>query len=112
MLTPLVCTHDLPPTATAVGDHFPVGRTATITLERHVQLLVVAGMDRLDTELTAAHMQGRFQLKLVYGCGHSVQEDQPGETANSILSFAFRWVCFFFFVTFCKEETFSTREPL
>ncbi|CAM9402387.1 unnamed protein product [Pylaiella littoralis] len=56
------------------------------------KLLVVAGMDRLDTELTAAHMQGRrvFQLKLVYGCGHSVQEDQPNETAGSIISFAVR----------------------
>ncbi|CAM9334565.1 unnamed protein product [Scytosiphon promiscuus] len=54
------------------------------------KLLVVAGMDRLDTELTAAHMQGRFQLKLVYGCGHSVQEDQPDETAASIMNFATR----------------------
>ncbi|CAN0437371.1 unnamed protein product [Ascophyllum nodosum] len=54
------------------------------------KLLMVAGMDRLDTELTAAHMQGRFQLKLVYGCGHNVQEDQPRETAASILNFAAR----------------------
>ncbi|CAN0169760.1 unnamed protein product [Ascophyllum nodosum] len=55
------------------------------------KLLMVAGMDRLDTELTAAHMQeGEFQLKLVYGCGHNVQEDQPRETAASILNFAAR----------------------
>lgn len=32
----------------------------------------------------------RFQLKMVYGCGHSVQEDQPAETAASIINFAFR----------------------
>lgn len=54
------------------------------------KLLIVAGMDRLDPELTAAHMQGKFQLKLVYGCGHSIQEDQPRETTSSIMSFAFR----------------------
>ena len=35
---------------------------------------------------------GRFQLKLVYGCGHSVQEDQPHETASSIMNFAVRYV--------------------
>ena len=33
----------------------------------------------------------RFQLKLVYGCGHNVQEDQPRETAASILNFAARY---------------------
>ncbi|CAM9953005.1 unnamed protein product [Ectocarpus sp. 6 AP-2014] len=54
------------------------------------KLLIVAGMDRLDTELTAAHMQGRYQLKLVYGSGHSIQEDQPEETAKSIINFALR----------------------
>lgn len=32
----------------------------------------------------------RFQLKMVYGCGHSVQEDQPDETAASIINFATR----------------------
>lgn len=41
--------------------------------------------DRLDVWWVV-----RFQLKLVYGCGHSVQEDQPNETAGSIISFAVR----------------------
>ncbi|CAM9948279.1 unnamed protein product, partial [Choristocarpus tenellus] len=53
-------------------------------------MLVVAGMDRLDTDLTAAHLQGRYQLKLVYGAGHSVQEDQPEETAHAVLLFTQR----------------------
>lgn len=38
----------------------------------------------------ALFVSTRFQLKLVYGCGHSVQEDQPNETAASIINFAIR----------------------
>ncbi|CAM9224377.1 unnamed protein product [Discosporangium mesarthrocarpum] len=54
------------------------------------KMLVVAGMDRLDTELTIAQLKGRYQLKLVYGAGHSVQEDQPRETSHAIMQFAQR----------------------
>ncbi|KAG5178506.1 putative protein phosphatase methylesterase [Tribonema minus] len=52
------------------------------------KLLIVAGMDRLDTELTVGQIQGKFQLKLVYGAGHSVHEDQPQQVASHVLAFA------------------------
>lgn len=42
----------------------------------------------------------RFQLKLVYGCGHSVQEDQPAETAASIINFAIRCVGYNYILIF------------
>lgn len=39
------------------------------------KLLVLAGTDRLDTELTIGQMQGKYQLILLPQCGHSIQED-------------------------------------
>jgi hypothetical protein len=51
------------------------------------QLLIVAGMDRLDTELTVGQIQGKFQMRLVYNCGHSVHEDQPAQVAGHIWQF-------------------------
>ena len=39
------------------------------------ELLVVAGMDRLDTPLTIAHMQGKFQYKNVPNSGHVIREN-------------------------------------
>jgi len=40
-----------------------------------VKMLMVAGVDRLDGPLTMAQMQGKFQLSVLPGVGHSVQED-------------------------------------
>ena len=39
------------------------------------KLLILAGSDRLDTDLTVAQMQGRYQLILLPSCGHTIQED-------------------------------------
>ncbi|CAM9354819.1 unnamed protein product [Phaeothamnion confervicola] len=78
------------------------------------KMLMVAGMDRLDTELTVGQIQGKFQLKLVYGAGHSrgrhfspsppdrrtvfatnsIQEDQPGEVVRAIVCFVRRFGIF------------------
>ena len=55
------------------------------------KLLLVAGTDRLDKALSIAHMQGRFQLSIVYGTGHFMQEDKPGEVANTIITFFTRF---------------------
>ena len=41
------------------------------------KVLLLAGTDRLDTALTRAQMQGLFQLVLMTGCGHIIQEDDP-----------------------------------
>jgi hypothetical protein len=51
-------------------------------------------MDRLDTELTVGQIQGKYQLKLVYGSGHSLHEDQPAEVAKHILTFAYHFGIF------------------
>lgn len=52
--------------------------------------LLLAGTDRLDTPLTRGQMEGKFQLLLMYGCGHVIQEDNPDKTANAILNFCGR----------------------
>jgi protein phosphatase methylesterase 1 len=41
------------------------------------KLLIVAGMDRLDTPLTIAHMQGKFQYKNIPNSGHVIHEENP-----------------------------------
>ena len=43
------------------------------------KLLLLAGVDRLDKELTIAQMQGKFQMHVFNGAGHSIHEDAPGE---------------------------------
>lgn len=60
-----------------------------LDLKAH-KVLVLAGTDRLDTSLTRGQMQGKFQLLLLYGCGHVIQEDEPEKTADAILSFCSR----------------------
>jgi protein phosphatase methylesterase 1 len=54
------------------------------------KLLVLADADRLDTALTVAQMQGRFQLALIAGAGHVVHEDAPDKVAECVTSFLSR----------------------
>ncbi|RHY99443.1 hypothetical protein DYB37_005938 [Aphanomyces astaci] len=54
------------------------------------KVLLLAGTDRLDTELTRGQMQGKFQLLLLYGSGHVIQEDCPDKTAQALLEFCGR----------------------
>ena len=42
-----------------------------------VKMLLLAGMDRLDTALTVGQMQGKFQLTCMPQSGHAIHEDQP-----------------------------------
>eukprot|EP01094_Clydonella_sp_ATCC50884_P027061 TRINITY_DN7620_c2_g2_i2.p1 TRINITY_DN7620_c2_g2~~TRINITY_DN7620_c2_g2_i2.p1 ORF type:complete len:260 (-),score=59.24 TRINITY_DN7620_c2_g2_i2:182-961(-) len=49
--------------------------------------LVLAGTDRLDTELMIGQMQGKFQVVLLPACGHAVQEDAPDQVATALLGF-------------------------
>lgn len=44
---------------------------------RAVKVLVLAGRDRMDTELTIAQMQGKFKLVILPDVGHCLQEDVP-----------------------------------
>lgn len=39
------------------------------------KLLLLAGTDRLDKDLTIAQMQGKFQLVVLPAVGHVIQED-------------------------------------
>lgn len=55
------------------------------------KLLLLAGNDRLDTELTIAQMQGRFQMT-VCKAGHCVQEDDPDAVATTLENFVSRYV--------------------
>ena len=52
---------------------------------------MLAGVDRLDDELTIAQMQGKFQTVLVPGAGHAVHEDEPRATADAIAGFVKRF---------------------
>ncbi|EQC39887.1 hypothetical protein SDRG_02544 [Saprolegnia diclina VS20] len=56
------------------------------------KVLLLAGTDRLDTALTRGQMQGKFQLLLMYGSGHVIQEDCPDKTADALLEFCSRLV--------------------
>ncbi|KAL5112899.1 hypothetical protein TcWFU_009229 [Taenia crassiceps] len=54
------------------------------------KLLLVAGVDRLDKELTIAQMQGKFQLKILPRAGHAIHEDSPDEVASCLAHFLLR----------------------
>lgn len=45
------------------------------------KILILAGTDRLDKELTIAQMAGKFQMEVVKKTGHLVHEDSPEDVA-------------------------------
>ncbi|KAL9604843.1 MAG: hypothetical protein Q9219_000291 [cf. Caloplaca sp. 3 TL-2023] len=51
------------------------------------KLLILAGTDRLDTELMIGQMQGKYQLQVFPDAGHFIQEDQPAKTAMVVVDF-------------------------
>ena len=51
------------------------------------KMLFLAGAERMDTELTVAHMQGKYELHVIADCGHVIQEDQPGKLCEKIREF-------------------------
>jgi protein phosphatase methylesterase 1 len=54
-------------------------------------ILLLAGVDRLDKELTIGHMQGKFQMQVLSGCGHAVHEDVPDQVAKIVAGFMVRY---------------------
>lgn len=54
------------------------------------KLLLLAGVDRLDRELTVGQMQGKFQMQVLPACGHAVHEDVPDKVAEAIATFMVR----------------------
>ncbi|XP_004364660.2 protein phosphatase methylesterase [Capsaspora owczarzaki ATCC 30864] len=51
---------------------------------RASKMLILAGMDRLDKELTIGQMQGKFQLDILPECGHSLHEDKPEKVGGLV----------------------------
>ncbi|KAK2047147.1 protein phosphatase methylesterase 1 [Colletotrichum somersetense] len=51
------------------------------------KLLLLAGTDRLDTELTIGQMQGKYALQVFPEAGHFIQEDLPEKTALAVVDF-------------------------
>ncbi|GFT42906.1 protein phosphatase methylesterase 1, partial [Nephila pilipes] len=54
------------------------------------KLLLLAGVDRLDRDLTIGQMQGKFQMQVLPQCGHAVHEDDPEKVAEAIATFLVR----------------------
>ncbi|KAG7471285.1 hypothetical protein MATL_G00122640 [Megalops atlanticus] len=54
------------------------------------KLLLLAGVDRLDKELTIGQMQGKFQMQVLPQCGHAVHEDAPEKVAEALATFMVR----------------------
>uniref|UniRef100_A0A672JPA1 Protein phosphatase methylesterase 1 n=1 Tax=Salarias fasciatus TaxID=181472 RepID=A0A672JPA1_SALFA len=46
------------------------------------KLLLLAGVDRLDKDLTIGQMQGKFQMQVLPQCGHAVHEDAPDKVRS------------------------------
>lgn len=54
------------------------------------KLLLLAGVDRLDKDLTIGQMQGKFQMQVLPQCGHAVHEDAPEKVADALSTFMVR----------------------
>jgi len=54
------------------------------------KLLLLAGVDRLDTDLTVGQMQGKFQMIVLPQVGHAIQEDSPDKVAEAVANFLVR----------------------
>ncbi|XP_061921768.1 protein phosphatase methylesterase 1-like [Entelurus aequoreus] len=54
------------------------------------KLLLLAGIDRLDRDLTIGQIQGKFMMQVLPPCGHAVQEDKPDKVADAVASFLLR----------------------
>eukprot|EP01114_Cavostelium_apophysatum_P015035 TRINITY_DN4019_c0_g1_i1.p1 TRINITY_DN4019_c0_g1~~TRINITY_DN4019_c0_g1_i1.p1 ORF type:complete len:333 (-),score=58.35 TRINITY_DN4019_c0_g1_i1:105-1082(-) len=63
------------------------GLSKTFLSAKVAKLLLLAGTDRLDVDLTVAQMQGKYQLTLLPAVGHTIQEDNPTMTAKTLLDF-------------------------
>ncbi|KAL4230878.1 Protein phosphatase methylesterase 1 [Mactra antiquata] len=54
------------------------------------KLLLLAGVDRLDKDLTIGQMQGKFQMQVLPKSGHAVHEDVPDQVAEVLATFLVR----------------------
>lgn len=54
------------------------------------KMLLLAGVDRLDKDLTIGQMQGKFQMQVLPKSGHAVHEDVPDQVADALATFLVR----------------------
>ncbi|KAF1779878.1 Alpha/Beta hydrolase fold [Phytophthora cactorum] len=85
----LVWKTDLASSAKYWHDWF-IGLSKQFLSLKEAKVLVLAGSDRLDTELMRGQMMGKFEMRLMYSSGHAIQEDCPHEVANAITEFSGR----------------------
>ncbi|KAK3383108.1 Alpha/Beta hydrolase protein [Lasiosphaeria ovina] len=64
-----------------------VGLSKKFLEGRGGKLLLLAGTDRLDTELTIGQMQGKYALQVFPEAGHFIHEDLPEKTAMALVDF-------------------------
>lgn len=64
-----------------------VGLSRKFLEARGGKLLLLAGTDRLDTELTIGQMQGKYALQVFPEAGHFIHEDLPEKTAVALADF-------------------------
>ncbi|KAG6915817.1 hypothetical protein DXG01_009691 [Tephrocybe rancida] len=63
------------------------GLSSTFLQARTARILILAGADRLDNELMIGQMQGKFQMVVIPGVGHMLQEDDPRRLAEIMVEF-------------------------
>ncbi|XP_022664658.1 protein phosphatase methylesterase 1-like isoform X2 [Varroa destructor] len=66
------------------------GLSSSFLAQSCAKLLLLAGIDRLDRDLTIGQMQGKFQTQVLPKVGHAVHEDAPVKVAEAISSFLVR----------------------
>ncbi|CEH16926.1 Predicted acetyltransferases and hydrolases with the alpha/beta hydrolase fold [Ceraceosorus bombacis] len=81
-----VWVHDLLATSPFWSGWF-TGLSSKFLSVRAPRLLLLAGTDRLDKELMIGQMQGKYQLAVFPEVGHSLQEDAPERTAQTLVEF-------------------------
>lgn len=64
-----------------------IGLSKKFLEARGGKLLLLAGTDRLDKELTIGQMQGKYALQVFPEAGHFIHEDLPEKTAIVIVDF-------------------------
>ncbi|OIW35249.1 protein phosphatase methylesterase [Coniochaeta ligniaria NRRL 30616] len=64
-----------------------VGLSRKFLEARGGKMLLLAGTDRLDTELTIGQMQGKYALQVFPEAGHFIHEDLPEKTAIALVDF-------------------------
>ncbi|EAA35911.2 protein phosphatase methylesterase [Neurospora crassa] len=64
-----------------------VGLSKKFLEARGGKMLLLAGTDRLDTELTIGQMQGKYALQVFPEAGHFIHEDLPEKTAIALVDF-------------------------